>query len=102
MRRRHRHRAAGTGGKLKIQHGIIDGLRPILEEMCAWPEVQSITPGYITGASARRGGVRLHATRQNLTGIRAVARSGGAVQEVFLVTTDPVAVAGRIDRKYAR
>jgi len=35
---------AGRGRALKIEHSIIDGLRPVLERMLEWEEIRTIVP----------------------------------------------------------
>jgi hypothetical protein len=85
-----RHRKAGSS-KIKYEHHMISGLRAKLEAIEQCPEVQSIIPGPINyvGASAP---FRFRVTRTITTGLKCSARSGRAVQDVFIVTDDPAAV----------
>jgi hypothetical protein len=73
--------------KIKRRHHLIDGLDLLLQSIEKFPEVSSITPGIITLC---RHNDRLKFTIQTtlLHGLRCLARSHGAVQEVFLVSTD--------------
>ena len=40
-------RLRAVDGRLKIEHSIIDGLRPVLERMLEWEEIRTIVPGVI-------------------------------------------------------
>jgi Predicted metal-binding protein (DUF2103) len=92
-----RRRASGTQGKLKIEHHMIEGLRPALEAMCAWPEVDGITAGRIRRIPGGRVvQLELRVSTTTMTGLKLTARSRGAVQEVFIVTHSPERVAGKI------
>jgi hypothetical protein len=75
-------------GKLKIEHSIIDGLRPVLETLLREnPEIKSVIPGVIRPVRDARGKLRLRVTTQTQTGWKALAFSAGARQEVFLNTS---------------
>ena len=74
--------------KVKHEHSIIDGLRPVLDRMAACPAVHAVIPGTIRPVRAPR---QLSVTVQypTDTGLRLLARTGSAVQEIFVVTDDP-------------
>ncbi|MGI8992458.1 MAG: DUF2103 domain-containing protein [Bryobacteraceae bacterium] len=75
-------------GKLKIEHSIIDGLRPILEQLLAAnPEIRSIIPGVIRPVRDARGKVKIHITVETQNGWKAIALSAGARQELFVSTS---------------
>ena len=75
-------------GKLKIEHSIIDGLRPVLERLIdATPEIRSVIPGVIRAVRDARGPVRIRATTPTTNGWKAIAFSAGARQELFISTT---------------
>ncbi len=75
-------------GKLKIEHSIIDGVRPILEQLLAEnPEIRSIIPGVIRPVRDARGKVKMHITVPIQNGWKAIALSAGARQELFVSTT---------------
>jgi hypothetical protein len=94
---RGRHRGPGTQGKLKIEHHMIEGLRSVLEAMCAWPEIDGITAGRIRNITGGRVvQVQLRVSTTTVTGLKLTARSRPAVQEVFVITRSPQAVAKRI------
>jgi len=73
--------------RLKIEHSIIDGLRPVLEEMLsANAEIRSIIPGVIRPVRDARGKVKMRVTVPTQNGWKAIALSAGARQELFLST----------------
>lgn len=74
-------------GKLKIEHSIIDGLRPVLERLLARnPEIRSIIPGVIRPVRDAKGETRIHITVPVTNGWKAIALSAGARQELFIST----------------
>src|ERR1035438_8629390 len=76
-----------AGDRLKIEHSIIDGVRPILEEMLtATPEIRSIIPGVIRPVRDARGKVKMRVTVPVQNGWKAIALSAGARQELFIST----------------
>jgi hypothetical protein len=73
--------------RLKIEHSIIDGLRPILEELLAvQPEIRSVIPGVIRPVRDARGKVKVRVTVPTQNGWKAIALSAGARQELFVST----------------
>ena len=73
--------------RLKIEHSIIDGVRPILEELLvANPEIRSIIPGVIRPVRDARGRVKMRVTVPTQNGWKAIALSAGARQELFIST----------------
>lgn len=77
-----------AGGKLKIEHSIIDGLRRVLERLLEkHPEdVRMIVPGVIKPVRDARGKLRLKVTVPTMNGWKAIAFSAGARQEIFIST----------------
>jgi hypothetical protein len=74
-------------GKLKIEHSIIDGLRPILERLLRdSPQIRSVIPGVIRRVRDARGLPAIHITVATTNGWKAIALSAGARQELFLST----------------
>ena len=73
--------------KLKIEHSILDGLRPRLEALSRHPEIRSIIPGVIRPVRDARGKIRIRITTATQTGWKAIAFSAGARQEVFVNTS---------------
>ena len=73
-------------GKLKIEHSILDGLRPVLERLVARDEIRSIIPGVIRPVRDARGPVKIRITVPTQNGWKAIALSDGARQELFIST----------------
>jgi hypothetical protein len=75
-------------GKLKIEHSIIDGLRPVLERLLGSnDEIRSIIPGVIRPVRDAKGPPIIRLTVATTNGWKAIALSGGARQELFISTT---------------
>jgi len=73
--------------KLKIEHSIIDGVRGILERLLADnAEIRSVIPGVIRPVRDAKGPVKVHITVPTQNGWKAIARSSGARQELFIST----------------
>ena len=71
--------------RLKIEHSIIDGLRPVLEELLsANVEIRSVIPGVIRPVRDAKGKVRVRVTVPTQNGWKAIALSAGARQELFV------------------
>ena len=89
-----KHRAKSS--KIKYEHDMIKGLRKFLEQIEPWDEIKSIIPGKIhpTKSVAR---FTLSVQYETLTGVKCLARSGSAVQEVFIVTQDPAVFRQRLE-----
>jgi hypothetical protein len=80
-----RRRAAQ--GKLKIEHSIIGGLRPVLERLLKDNmEIRSVIPGVIRQVRDARGALTIHVTLSTTNGWKAIALSAGARQELFIST----------------
>jgi len=75
-------------GKLKIEHSIVDGVRPMLERLLAAnPGIRSVIPGVIRRVRDARGELKVHLTVPTTNGWKAIALSSGARQELFISTT---------------
>jgi hypothetical protein len=71
--------------RLKIEHSIIDGLRPVLLELLeANPEIRSVIPGVIRPVRDAKGKVKVRVTVPTQNGWKAIALSAGARQELFV------------------
>jgi hypothetical protein len=74
-------------GKLKIEHSIIDGLRPVLERFLRDnAQIRSIIPGVIRRVRDAKGAPLIHVTVPTANGWKAIALSAGARQELFIST----------------
>jgi hypothetical protein len=84
MSRKMRLRA--NDNRLKIEHSIIDGLRPVLERMLEWEEIRTIVPGVIKVVRDARGEVKIRVTVPTTNGWKAIALAAGSRQELFIST----------------
>src|SRR3984885_4497680 len=73
-------------GKLKIEHSILDSLRPVLERLVAREDIRSIIPGVIRPVRDAKGPVKIHITVPTQNGWKAIGLSNGARQELFIST----------------
>jgi hypothetical protein len=73
-------------GKLKIEHAILDSLRPVLERLVAREDIRSIIPGVIRPVRDAKGPVKIHITVPTQNGWKAIGLSNGARQELFVST----------------
>ncbi len=75
-------------GKLKIEHSIIDGLRPVLERLLRdQPQIRSVIPGVIRPVRDAKGDPIIRVTVPTANGWKAIALSSGARQELFISTS---------------
>ncbi len=81
-----RMRLRTNENRLKIEHSIIDGLRPVLERMLEWDEIRTIVPGVIKVVRDARGEVKIHVTVPTQNGWKAIALAAGSRQELFIST----------------
>ncbi len=80
-------RLRASKDRLKVEHSIIDGLRPVLEELLAAnAEIRSIIPGVIRRVRDAKGPVKVRVTVPTQNGWKAIALSAGARQELFIST----------------
>jgi hypothetical protein len=73
-------------GKLKIEHAILDDLRPVLERLVARDDIRSIIPGVIRPVRDAKGTVKVRITVPTTNGWKAIGLSNGARQELFIST----------------
>ena len=80
-------RLRAAQGKLKVEHSIIGGLRPVLERLLSENrEIRSVIPGVIRPVRDARGDPAIRVTVQTTNGWKAIALSSGARQELFMST----------------
>lgn len=90
-------------GKLKIEHSILDDLRPVLERLVAREDIRSIIPGVIRPVRDAKGPVRIRITVPVQNGWKAIALANGARQELFVSTTmTEAALAAAIEAAIAK
>ena len=73
-------------GKLKIEHSILEDLRPVLDRLVTRDDIRSIIPGVIRPVRDAKGEVRIHITVPTQNGWKAIGLSNGARQELFIST----------------
>jgi hypothetical protein len=73
-------------GKLKIEHSILDSLRPVLERLVARDDIRSVIPGVIRQVRDAKGTVKVHITVPTQNGWKAIGLCNGARQELFVST----------------
>jgi hypothetical protein len=83
-------RLRAAQGKLKVEHSIIDGIRPVLERLLGKnPDIRSVIPGVIRPVRDARGDPAIRVTVPTTNGWKAIALSAGARQELFISTALP-------------
>jgi hypothetical protein len=73
-------------GKLKIEHSILEGLRPVLDRLVTREEIRSIIPGVIRPVRDAKGTVKVRITVPTQNGWKAIGLANGARQELFIST----------------
>ena|SRR5579883_1013509 len=73
-------------GKLKIEHSILENLRPVLERLVAREDIRSIIPGVIRPVRDAKGEVKVRITVPTQNGWKAIGLCNGARQELFIST----------------
>src|ERR1700733_2951887 len=73
-------------GKLKIEHSILDNLRPVLDRLVLRDDIRSIIPGVIRPVRDAKGPVKIHITVPTQNGWKAIGLANGARQELFVST----------------
>src|SRR5580700_4967265 len=73
-------------GKLKIEHSILDNLRPVLDRLVQRDDIRSIIPGVIRPVRDAKGPVKIHITVPTQNGWKAIGLANGARQELFIST----------------
>jgi hypothetical protein len=73
-------------GKLKIEHSILDDLRPVLLRLAARDAIRSIIPGVIRPVRDAKGVVKIRITVPTQNGWKGIGLCNGARQELFIST----------------
>ena len=74
-------------GKLKIEHSILENLRPVLDRLVIGAEIRSVIPGVIRPVRDAKGPVKIRITVPTQNGWKAIALANGARQELFISTS---------------
>jgi len=87
-------------GRLVITHSTyLEGLIPLLKLLAAEDGIETVTPAVIGRVRGRSSGLRLRVSTPITGGYKLVARRGGSVQEVFVVTGwERQRLQGRLDQ----
>jgi hypothetical protein len=90
-------------GKLKIEHSILESLRPVLDRLVASDEIRSVIPGVIRPVRDAKGTVKIRITVPTQNGWKAIALANGARQELFISTAlDEAALTALLQTAIAR
>ncbi len=89
-------RLRANQNKLKIEHSIIGGLRPVLDRLAESDAIRLIVPGVIKTVRDARGPVKIRVTVPVQNGWKAIALSAGSRQELFISTPAPQAELERL------
>jgi hypothetical protein len=73
-------------GKLKIEHSILESLRPVLDRLVTRDDIRSIIPGVIRPVRDAKGTVKIRITVPTQNGWKAIGLANGARQELFIST----------------
>jgi hypothetical protein len=73
-------------GKLKIEHSILESLRPVLDRLVKLDAIRSIIPGVIRPVRDAKGPVKIRITVPTQNGWKAIGLCNGARQELFIST----------------
>jgi Predicted metal-binding protein (DUF2103) len=73
-------------GKLKIEHSILESLRPVLDRLVTLDAIRSIIPGVIRPVRDAKGTVKIRITVPTQNGWKAIGLANGARQELFIST----------------
>jgi hypothetical protein len=82
-------------------HAVVQGVEQALHEISSWPGVESVVAGRISKVRRRYPGLSVTLQTSTVSGVKCLARTGQAVQELFVVTADPPAVERRIKARWA-
>ncbi len=74
-------------GRVVITHSTyLEGLIPVLRSLASEPGIDTVTPAVIGRVRGRTSGLRFRVSTPITGGHKVVARRGGSVQEVFVIT----------------
>ncbi len=77
-----------SDGRLVWNHSThIQGLIPILERLCRFEGITTVTPGVLGRAKGHAPKMQLKVSVPIRGGFKVIARQGKTVQEVFILTT---------------
>jgi hypothetical protein len=75
-------------GRVVVTHSTyVDGLIPLLRRLAECDGIDTVTPAVISRVRGRTPTLQLRVSRPIRGGFKLVARRGGMVQEVFVITS---------------
>ncbi len=77
-------------------HAVVQGVDKALKEITSWPGVESVVAGRISKVHHRYPTLSVTVQTSTVSGVKCLARTGQAVQELFVVTADPASVVERV------
>jgi hypothetical protein len=81
-------------------HAVVRGVDDALREISRWPGVDSVVAGRISKVKHRYPALSVTLQTSTVSGVKCLARIGQAVQELFIVTAKPDAIAHRIQETW--
>ena len=81
-------------------HAVVRGVEEALREISGWPGVESVVAGRISKVKHRYPALSVTAQTSTVSGLKCLARIGQAVQELFVVTSNPTAVEQRLKDRW--
>jgi hypothetical protein len=82
-------------------HAVVAGVEQALREISGWPGVESVVAGRISKVHHRYPALSVTLQTSTVSGVKCLARTGQAVQELFIVTSQPAAVEQRLRQRWA-
>ncbi|HLG69378.1 MAG TPA: DUF2103 domain-containing protein [Chloroflexota bacterium] len=83
-------------------HAVVSGVEQALREISGWPGVESVVAGRISKVKHRYPSLSVTPQTSTVSGLKCLARIGQAVQELFVVTAEPVDVERRIRERFGK
>ena len=81
-------------------HAVVPGVEKALKEISSWPGVESVVAGRISKVKHRYPSLSVTLQTSTVSGVKCLARIGQAVQELFVVTSQPPDVERRIKERW--
>jgi len=82
-------------------HAVVPGVGEALREISGWPGVESVVAGRISKVKHRYPALSVTLQTSTVSGVKCLARIGQAVQELFVVTSQPAAVEQRLKARWS-
>ncbi len=82
-------------------HAVVRGVEEALREISSWPGVESVVAGRISKIKHRYPELSVTAQTSTVSGVKCLARISQAVQELFIVTSQPAQVEQRVKERWA-